>query len=71
MTLVWKGSSSKNCSGSCSSRVKVIDDANDADVDLIDIEEDNLSNSDNPIADPDEDNDAGIFWIVNVHTNED
>ena len=47
--------SSKNRSGSCSSRVKVIDDANVADVDQVDIEEDNLINSDNTISNPDED----------------
>ena len=59
--------SSKNRSGSCLSRVKVIDDANVADVDQIDIEADYLSNSDDTIADPDEDDDAGIFSIANDH----
>ena len=38
--------SSKNRSVSCSSRVEVIDDANVADVDQIDIEADDLSDSD-------------------------
>ena len=46
---------SKKRSGSCSSRVEVIDDANVADVNQVDIEEENLINSDDTIADPDED----------------
>ena len=44
---------------------------NVADVDQIDIEADDLSNSDDTIADPDEDDDAGIFSIANDHTSED
>ena len=51
--------SSKNRSGSCSSRVEVLDDANGTDVDHIDIEADGRSNSDDTIADLDEDDDAG------------
>ena len=44
---------------------------NVADVDQVDIEEDNLSNSSDTIADPDEDDDAGIFIISNDYTSED
>ena len=74
MTLVQGGGricSSKKHSGSCSSRVKVLDDANVADVDQINIEEDDISNSDDPIADPNEDADAGIFSIANDYISED
>ena len=60
----------KNCSGSFSSRVEVIDVANIAEVDQIDIEADDLSNSDDTIADPDEDDDAGIFSIANDYNSE-
>ena len=63
--------SSKNRSGSCSSRVEVFDDANVAVVDQVDIEEENLINSDDTIADPDEDDDACIFSIANDYTSED
>ena len=63
-------SSSKSRSGSCSSRVGVIDDANVAYVDQDDIEEDNLINTDDTIADSDEDDDAGIFSIANDYTSE-
>ena len=63
--------SSKNRSGSCSSRVEVLDDANVTDVDHIDIEADGHSNSDDTIAELDEDEDAGIFSIVNDYTSED
>ena len=63
--------SSKNRSGSCSSRVEVLDDANGTDVDHIDIEADGRSNSDDTIAELDEDDDAGIFSIVNDYTSED
>ena len=44
---------------------------NVADVDLIDIKENNLSNSVVTIADPDEDDDASIFSITNDNTRED
>ena len=72
MTLIQGGiRSSKNRSSSCSSRVKVFDDANVANVDQVDIEEENLINSDDTIADPDEDDDAGIFSIANDYTSED
>ena len=74
MTLIQGGGricSSKNHSGSCSSRVKVLDDANVADVDQIDIEADNLSNSDDTIVELDEVDDAGIFSIANDYTSED
>ena len=37
---------------------------------LIDIEEDNLSNSNDTIADPDEDDDAVAFSIDNYYTKE-
>ena len=60
---------SKHRSGSYSSRVEVNDDSNVADVNQIDTEEDNLINSDDTIADPDED--AGIFSIANDYTRED
>ena len=42
-----------------------------ADVDQVDIEEDNLINSDDTTADTDEDDDAGIFSIANDYTSED
>ena len=73
MTLIQGGGirSSKNRSDSCSIRVEVIDDANVADVDQIDIEADDLSNSENTIAEPDEDDDAGIFSIANEYISED
>ena len=72
MTLIQGGiRSSKNRSSSCSSRVKVFDDANVANVDQVDIEEENLINSDDTIADPDEDDDAGIFSIANDYASED
>ena len=73
MTLGESGgfSRAKNHSGSCSSRVEVLDDANVADVDQVDIEEDNLINSDDTVADPDEDDDATIFSIANDYTSED
>ena len=61
---------SQTRTGSCSSRVEVLNDASVADVDLIDIEVDNLSNSDDTIADPDEDDDTGIFTIANDYTRE-
>ena len=41
------------------------------DVDVIDIEADALSNSDDTIADLDEDDDAGICSIANDYTSED
>ena len=63
--------SSKIRSGSFSSRVEVIDDANVADVDQIDIEADDLNNSDGTIADPYENDDAGIFSIANDYTSDD
>ena len=62
---------SRNRSGSCSSRVDIIDDANDADVDLIDIEEGNHSNSDDTIAALGNGDDSGIASIANHHTSED
>ena len=46
-------------------RVDVIDEGNDAGVDVIDIEEDNLTNSDGNIVDLDDDDDDGIFSIAN------
>ena len=42
-----------------------------ADVDQVDIEEDNLINSDDTTADTDEDDDAGIFSIANDYISED
>ena len=42
-------------------RVEVIDDANVADVNEIDIEADDISNSEDTIDDPDEDDEAGIL----------
>ena len=51
--------------------IEVIDDANVADVDQVDIEEDNLSNSDDTIVELDEVDDAGIFSIANDYTSED
>ena len=63
--------SSKKRSGSCSSRVKVIDEANDTDVELIDIEDNKLSNSDDTIADSDEDDNASIFSTSNEYASED
>ena len=57
--------------GSCSSRVHEIIDAMDGDVDLIAIEEDKPSSSDNAIADlDDDDDDAGTFSIVNGYSIE-
>ena len=50
--------SSKNRSGSCSSRVELVNDASSADVDAIDIDED-------------DDDDAGIFSIANDCYSED
>ena len=63
--------SRKNRYGSCSSRVDIIDDANVADVDQIDIEAGDLSVSNDTIAAPDEVDDAGVFSIANDNTNED
>ena len=73
MTLIQgvRGSLEQNRSGSCSSRGEVIDDANVAYVDQIDIEAGDLSNSDDTIAGLDEDDDAGIFSISNDYTSED
>ena len=45
-----------------------MDDANEADVDKLYIEEDNLSTSDGTIVEFD---DAGIFSIANDYTSED
>ena len=53
---------------------EVIDDANVADVDQIDIEADDLSNKDDTTADPDEDGDTkyiSIFSIANDYTSDD
>ena len=74
MTLIQEGGgirSSNNRSGSCSSRVELFDDANVADVDQVDIKEENPINSDDIIFDPDDDDDAGIFSIANDYTSED
>ena len=58
--------SSKNRSGSCSSRVDTNVVTFDADVDQVDIDEENhLNNSGSAIIDSDNDDDAGIFSIVN------
>ena len=62
---------SRNRSGSCSSRVAIIDDANDADVDLFDIEEGGHSNSDDTIATLGNGDDAGTASIANHLTSED
>ena len=59
---------SKNRFSSCASRVDTMDDANEADVDKLYIEEDNLSTSDGTIVEFD---DAGIFSIANDYTSED
>ena len=64
--------SRKNRSGSCSSRVDANFVTYDADVDQVDIdEEDHLNNSDNAIIDSDDDDDAGISSIVNDYPSED
>ena len=64
--------SSKNRSGSCSSRVDANVVTYDADVDQVDIdEEDHLNNSGNAITDSDDDDDAGIFSIANDYPSED
>ena len=47
----------------------MIDDANVANVDQVDIEEDNLINSDDTFADLDEEDDVGIFSITNEYTS--
>ena len=47
------------------------DDANVTDIDLIDVEEDNLINSDDTIAEPEKDDDAFIFSIANDYTSDD
>ncbi|CAI5745402.1 unnamed protein product [Peronospora destructor] len=63
--------SSKNRFGSCSSRVDANVVTYDADVDQVDIdEEDHLNNSDDAIIDSDDDDDAGIFSIVNDYASE-
>ena len=49
----------------------MIDDANVANVDQVDIEEDNLINSDDTFADLDEEDDVGIFSITNEYTSQD
>ena len=73
MTLIQgvRCSLEQNRSGSCSSRGEVIDDANVAYVDQIDIEAGDLSNNDDTIADLDEDDDSGTFSISNDYTSED
>ena len=64
--------SSKNRSGSCSSRVDANVVTYDADVDQVDIEEDDhLNNSDDAIIESDDDDDAGIFSIANDCSSED
>ena len=55
----------ENRSGSCSSRITAHGDTFDDDVDNVDIEEDELSSSDDAAALSDSDDDAGIFSIVN------
>ena len=55
---------SKNRSGFCSSRVDIFYDANDADVDLIDIEEGNHCNSKETIAALGNGDDAGVDSIA-------
>ena len=63
--------SSKNRSGSCSSRVDANVVTYDADVDHVDIEEyDHLNNSDDAIIESDDDDDAGIFSIANDYSSE-
>ena len=63
--------SSKNRFGSCSSRVDANVVTYDADVDQVDIdEEQHLNNSGNAIIDSDDDDDAGIFSIVNDSSRE-
>ena len=49
----------------------MIDDANVANVDQVDIEEDNLINSGDTFADLDEEDDVGIFSITNEYTSQD
>ena len=63
---------SKNRSGSCSSRVDANVVTYDADVDQVDIEEeDHLNNSDEAINESDDDADVGIFSIGNDYSSED
>ena len=74
MTLSQGGGtrSSKKHFGSCSSRVDEVASTGDTNADIIDIDEEDLySNSDDAITDSDEDDDAGIFSIVNDYTSED
>ena len=67
-----KDCSSKNRSGSCSSRVDANVVTYDADVDQVDIEEeDHLNNGDDAIIESDDDDDAGIFSIANDYSSED
>ena len=64
--------SSKNRSGSRSSRVDAIVVTYDADVDQVYIEEDgHLNISDDAIIESDDDDDAGIFSIANEYSSED
>ena len=64
--------SSKNCSGSCLSRVDANVVTYDADVNLVDIEEkDHLNNSDDVIIEPDDNEYAGLFSIANDDSSED
>ena len=64
--------SSKNRSGSFSSRVDANVVSYDADVDQVDIEEeDHLNNSNDSIIESDDDDDAGIFSIANDYSSED
>ena len=64
--------SSKNRSGSCSSRVDANVVTYDADVDQVDIEEDGyLNNSDDAIIESDDEDDSGIFSIANDYSSED
>ena len=63
--------SSKNRSGSCSSRADANVVTYDADVDQVGTdEEDHLNNSGNAMIDSDDNDDAGIFSIVNDYSSE-
>ena len=64
--------SSKNRSGSCSSRVDANVITNDADIYQVDIEKDgHRNNSDDAIIESDDNDYAGIFNIANDYSSED
>ena len=73
MTLLLRkgrNRSSKNRFGSCSSRTITHANTFDADVDNIDIEKIEFNSGDDAAATSDNDDDAGIFSIVNGNASE-